>query len=143
MNKLKPATKTKVIALYKKGNLSRLEIAEKLETSLSYVDKLVIAYKKANGLAEPKKPNFTIAERAIVLARIKREPILDVARDVGVHQDTITRWRYQDKGIQPPDTHKLSSRDKIYYLKAEVRELKREVVKLKAIIERTTGIKYV
>jgi transposase len=73
-------------------------------------------------------------ERAVRLARESERPISAVARDLGVHPDSLRTWMQQDEADNGSRTDRLTSaeREELTALRREVRDLRRSTEILKA-----------
>ena len=73
-------------------------------------------------------------ERAVRLARGSDRPISDVARDLGVHAETLRTWVRQDEANDGSRTDRLKTveREELTALRKEVRDLRRANEILKA-----------
>ncbi len=73
-------------------------------------------------------------ERAVRLARGSDRPICDVARDLGVHTETLRTWVRQDEANDGSRTDRLTAveREELTALRREVRDLRRANEILKA-----------
>jgi transposase len=73
-------------------------------------------------------------ERAVRLARESERPISAVARDLGVHPDSLRTWMQQDEADNGGRTDRLTSaeREELTALRREVRDLRRSTEILKA-----------
>jgi transposase len=73
-------------------------------------------------------------ERAVRLARESERPISAVARDLGVHPDSLRTWVQQDEADNGSRTDRLTSaeREELSALRREVRDLRRSTEILKA-----------
>ena len=72
-------------------------------------------------------------ERAVRLARESERPISAVARDLGVHPDSLRTWVQQDEADNGSRTDRLTSaeREELSALRREVRDLRRSTEILK------------
>jgi transposase len=75
-----------------------------------------------------------LRERAVRLARGSDRPISTVARDLGVHRETLRTWVRQDEADDGTRNDRLSSaeREELTALRREVRDLRRSNEILKA-----------
>ena len=73
-------------------------------------------------------------ERAVRLARGSDRPICDVARDLGMHPNTLRIWVRQDETDDGSRTNQLATveREELTALRREVRDLRRANEILKA-----------
>ena len=73
-------------------------------------------------------------ERAVRLARGTERPIADVARDLGVHPETLRSWVRQDEADDGERSDRMSTREReeLTALRREVRDLRRANEILKA-----------
>ena len=73
-------------------------------------------------------------ERAVRLARESERPISAVARDLGVHPDSLRTWMQQDEADNGTRNDRLTSaeREELAALRREVRDLRRSTEILKA-----------
>lgn len=73
-------------------------------------------------------------ERAVRLARESERAISAVARDLGVHPDSLRTWMQQDEADNGTRTDRLTSaeREELSALRREVRDLRRSTEILKA-----------
>jgi transposase len=73
-------------------------------------------------------------ERAVRLARESERSISAVARDLGVHPDSLRTWMQQDEADNGTRTDRLTSaeREELSGLRREVRDLRRSTEILKA-----------
>ena len=73
-------------------------------------------------------------ERAVRLARGSDRPISDVARDLGMHPQTLRLWVRQDEADDGSRTNQLATveREELTALRHEVRDLRRANEILKA-----------
>ena len=73
-------------------------------------------------------------ERAVRLARESQRPISAVARDLGVHPDSLRTWVQQDEADNGTRSDRLSTaeREELTALRREVRDLRRSNEILKA-----------
>ena len=73
-------------------------------------------------------------ERAVRLARESERPISAVARDLGVHPDSLRTWMQQDEADNGTRNDRLTSaeREELSALRREVRDLRRSTEILKA-----------
>ena len=73
-------------------------------------------------------------ERAVRLARESERPISAVARDLGVHPDSLRTWMQQDEADNGTRNDRLTSaeREELSALRREVRDLRRSNEILKA-----------
>jgi transposase len=73
-------------------------------------------------------------ERAVRLARESERPISAVARDLGVHPDSLRTWVQQDEADNGTRNDRLTTaeREELTALRREVRDLRRSTEILKA-----------
>ena len=73
-------------------------------------------------------------ERAVRLARESERPISAVARDLGVHPETLRVWMQQDEADNGTRSDRLTTaeREELAALRREVRDLRRSTEILKA-----------
>ena len=73
-------------------------------------------------------------ERAVRLARESERAISAVARDLGVHPDSLRTWMQQDEADNGTRNDRLTSaeREELTALRREVRDLRRSTEILKA-----------
>ena len=73
-------------------------------------------------------------ERAVRLARGTERPIADVARDLGVHPETLRSWVRQDEADDGERSDRMATREReeLTALRREVRDLRRANEILKA-----------
>ena len=73
-------------------------------------------------------------ERVVRLARESERPISAVARDLGVHPDSLRTWMQQDEADNGTRSDRLTSaeREELTALRREVRDLRRSNEILKA-----------
>src|SRR5665811_1207811 len=73
-------------------------------------------------------------ERDVRLARESERPISAVARDLGVHPDSLRTWVQQDEADNGTRNDRLTSaeREELSALRREVRDLRRSTEILKA-----------
>jgi len=73
-------------------------------------------------------------ERAVRLARESERPISAVARDLGVHPDSLRTWMQQDEADNGTRNDRLTTaeREELTALRREVRDLRRSNEILKA-----------
>jgi transposase len=73
-------------------------------------------------------------ERAVRLARESERPISAVARDLGVHPDSLRAWISQDEADNGTRSDRLTTaeREELAALRREVRDLRRSNEILKA-----------
>lgn len=81
----------------------------------------------------PKYPD-DLRERAVRLTRESGRPIAQVARDLGIHRETLRLWVRQDEADQGLRADRLASaeREELVALRREVRDLRRANEILKA-----------
>jgi transposase len=75
-----------------------------------------------------------LRERAVRLARGSDRPISAVARDLGVHRETLRTWVRQDEADDGTRADRLATaeREELTALRKEVRDLRRSNEILKA-----------
>lgn len=75
-----------------------------------------------------------LRERAVRLARDADRPIAAVARDLGIHPETLRTWVRQDEADDGSRSDRLatSEREELRELRREVRDLRRANEILKA-----------
>ena len=85
-------------------------------------------------MARPKKYPDELRERAVRLVRESGRPIAHVARDLGVHKESLRTWVRQDEADCGERKDILSSeeRERLKALERENRELRRANEILKA-----------
>lgn len=73
-------------------------------------------------------------ERAVRLARESERPVSAVARDLGVHPDSLRTWMQQDEADNGNRSDRLTTaeREELTALRREVRDLRRSNEILKA-----------
>jgi len=73
-------------------------------------------------------------ERAVRLARESERPISAVARDLGIHPDSLRTWMQQDEADNGTRNDRLTTaeREELTALRREVRDLRRSNEILKA-----------
>ena len=73
-------------------------------------------------------------ERAVRLARESERPISAIARDLGVHPDSLRTWVQQDEADNGTRNDRLTTaeREELTALRREVRDLRRSNEILKA-----------
>jgi transposase len=85
-------------------------------------------------MSRPSKYAPEFRERAVRIARESQRTIADVARDLGVHRETLRLWVRQDEADDGTRSDRLSSaeREELAALRHEVRDLRRANEILKA-----------
>lgn len=85
-------------------------------------------------MARPSKYPPEFRERAVRIARESERPIAAVARDLGIHHETLRVWVRQDEADDGRRTGRLSTaeREELALLRHEVRDLRRANEILKA-----------
>jgi transposase len=85
-------------------------------------------------MGRPSKYPVEVRERAVRLARESQRPIAHVARDLGVHPETLRVWVRQAEADAGVRADRLSSADhgELVALRRENRELRRANEILKA-----------
>jgi len=75
-----------------------------------------------------------LRERAVRLTRESGRPIAHVARDLGIHRETLRLWVRQDEADDGTRADRLASaeREELVALRREVRDLRRANEILKA-----------
>ncbi|MDZ4168495.1 MAG: transposase [Coriobacteriia bacterium] len=73
-------------------------------------------------------------ERSVRVARESERPITQVARNLGIHPDTLRLWVRQDEANDGTRTDRLTTaeREELTALRKEIRDLKRSNEILKA-----------
>lgn len=85
-------------------------------------------------MARPSKYPPEFRERAVRIARESERPIAAVARDLGIHHETLRVWVRQDEADDGTRSDRLSTaeREELALLRHEVRDLRRANEILKA-----------
>ena len=85
-------------------------------------------------MSGPSKFPPELRERAVRLARESQSSISQVARDLGLHPETLRLWVRQDEANDGTRSDRLASaeREELTALRREVRELRRANEILKA-----------
>ena len=85
-------------------------------------------------MARPSKYPPEFRERAVRLARESERPIAAVARDLGIHHETLRVWVRQDEADDGTRADRLTTaeREELAALRHEVRDLRRANEILKA-----------
>lgn len=85
-------------------------------------------------MARPAKYPPEFRERSVRIARESERPIAAVARDLGIHQETLRVWVRQDEANDGTRSDRLASaeREELFALRREVRDLRRANEILKA-----------
>lgn len=85
-------------------------------------------------MSRPSKYPPEFRERAVKLARESRSAISQVARDLGLHPETLRIWVRQDEANDGSRSDRLATaeREELTSLRREVRELRRANDILKA-----------
>ncbi len=85
-------------------------------------------------MPRPAEDNDELRERGVRLVFESGRPIVDVARDLGVHRETLRLWVRQAKADQGRRQDRLSTRERERFkdLEKESRELRRANEILKA-----------
>ena len=85
-------------------------------------------------MSRPSKYPPEFRERAVKLARESRSSISQVARDLGLHPETLRIWVRQDEANDGSRSDRLATaeREELTSLRREVRELRRANDILKA-----------
>jgi len=85
-------------------------------------------------MARPSKYSPEFRERAVRVARESERPIAAVARDLGIHHETLRVWVRQDEADDGTRRDRLASaeREELAALRREVRDLRRANEILKA-----------
>ena len=85
-------------------------------------------------MGRPSKYPADLRERAVRLTRESGRPIAHVARDLGIHRETLRLWVRQDEADQGSRSDRLATaeREELAALRREVRELRRANEILKA-----------
>ena len=85
-------------------------------------------------MARPSKYSPEFRQRAVRIARQSERPIAAVARDLGVHRETLRLWVRQDEANDGTRADRLATveRGELSDLRREVRDLRRANEILKA-----------
>ena len=85
-------------------------------------------------MARPSKYPPEFRERAVRIARESERPIAAVARDLGIHHETLRVWVRQDEADDGTRSDRLTTaeREELALLRHEVRDLRRANEILKA-----------
>ncbi len=85
-------------------------------------------------MARPSKYPPEFRERAARIARESERPIAAVARDLGIHHETLRVWVRQDEADDGTRSDRLTTaeREELTLLRHEVRDLRRANEILKA-----------
>ena len=85
-------------------------------------------------MSRPSKFPPELRERAVKLARESQSSISQVARDLGLHPETLRLWVRQDEADDGTRLDRLASaeREELTALRREIRELRRANEILKA-----------
>ena len=85
-------------------------------------------------MSRPSKYSPEFHERAVRLARESQNSISQVARDLGMHPETLRLWVRQDEANDGSHADRLASaeREELVTLRREVRDLRRANEILKA-----------
>jgi transposase len=85
-------------------------------------------------MARPSKYSPEFRQRAVRIARESERPIAAVARDLGVHRETLRLWVRQDEANDGTRADRLATveREELVTLRREVRDLRRANEILKA-----------
>jgi transposase len=85
-------------------------------------------------MGRPSKYPADLRERAVRLTRESGRPIAHVARDLGIHRETLRLWVRQDEANDGTRADRLASaeREELAALRREVRDLRRANEILKA-----------
>jgi transposase len=85
-------------------------------------------------MARPSKYSPEFRERSVRIARESERPIAAVARDLGIHHETLRVWVRQDEADDGTRADRLASaeREELTTLRREVRDLRRANEILKA-----------
>ena len=92
-------------------------------------------------MARPSKYSPEFRERAVRVARESERPIAAVARDLGIHHETLRVWVRQDEANDGSRADRLAGaeREELAALRREVRDLRRANEILKAARVDSTG----
>jgi transposase len=85
-------------------------------------------------MARPSKYSLEFRQRSVRIARESERPIAAVARDLGIHHETLRVWVRQDEADDGTRSDRLASaeREELATLRREVRDLRRANEILKA-----------
>lgn len=85
-------------------------------------------------MARPSKYPSEFRERAVAIAREAERPVAAVARDLGIHHETLPVWVRQDEADDGTRSDRLSTaeREELALLRHEARDLRRANEILKA-----------
>ena len=85
-------------------------------------------------MARRSKYSPEFRERSIRVARESERPITQVARDLGIHPETLRLWVRQDEANDGTRTDRLTTaeREELTALRREIRDLRRSNEILKA-----------
>jgi transposase len=85
-------------------------------------------------MGRPSKYSAEFRERSVRIARESERPIAAVARDLGIHHETLRVWVRQDEADDGTRADRLASaeREELTTLRREVRDLRRANEILKA-----------
>jgi len=85
-------------------------------------------------MARPSKYSPEFRQRSVRIARESERPIAAVARDLGIHHETLRVWVRQDEANDGTRADRLASaeREELTTLRREVRDLRRANEILKA-----------
>jgi transposase len=86
-------------------------------------------------MPRPRKYDDELKERAVRLAMESGRPIAHVARDLGIHKESLRGWVRQaqaDAAGGTPSTLAMAERERLKQLEREVRELRQANQILKA-----------
>jgi transposase len=85
-------------------------------------------------MARPSKYSPEFRQRSVRIARESERPIAAVARDLGIHHETLRVWVRQDEADDGTRADRLASaeREELTALRHEVRDLRRANEILKA-----------
>ena len=85
-------------------------------------------------MARPAKYPAEFRERCVRIARESGRPIAAVARDLGIHHETLRLWVRQDEANDGTRSDRLATaeREELTALRREVRDLRRANEILKA-----------
>ena len=85
-------------------------------------------------MARPSRYSPEFRQRSVRIARESERPIAAVARDLGIHHETLRVWVRQDEANDGTRADRLASaeREELTTLRREVRDLRRANEILKA-----------
>ena len=85
-------------------------------------------------MARPSKYSLEFRQRSVRIARESERPIAAVARDLGIHHETLRVWVRQDEADDGTRADRLATaeREELTTLRREVRDLRRANEILKA-----------